>query len=250
MGDGPSVGTFCRAWFPSKHTTCKRQLPDTRPHQAIVTDPLSLFILHPTDRLYFVDYSRPSHEYSLRIHLSFTLFLFCTRGRADRVFLVENLYISRLVHVYLSFLLSFSPAHQIASPFTHLTHLTLLFVILLSLLDSPSCFCFYTPYFLSIPLSRSLPHCSRFNFYLFFSQGACWAQVKLLSIAIAGGHMLNSTYLRQTRGQSLFSRFSSQSWNLLYFPPIFKWKIATLRNTFNGNYIFISYLYLKLIHFL
>lgn len=37
VGDRPSVGTVRRGWFPSKHTTCKRQLPDTRPHQAIVT---------------------------------------------------------------------------------------------------------------------------------------------------------------------------------------------------------------------
>lgn len=42
--DGPSVGTLRRAWFPSKHTTCKRQLPDTRPHQAIVTVSPSSFI--------------------------------------------------------------------------------------------------------------------------------------------------------------------------------------------------------------
>lgn len=41
MGDRPSVGTVRRGWFPSKHTTCKRQLPDTRPHQAIVTVSLS-----------------------------------------------------------------------------------------------------------------------------------------------------------------------------------------------------------------
>lgn len=44
VGDRPSVGTVRRGWFPSKHTTCKRQLPDTRPHQAIVT--VSLSSLH------------------------------------------------------------------------------------------------------------------------------------------------------------------------------------------------------------
>lgn len=42
VGARPSVGTVRRAWFPSKHTTCKRQLPDTRPHQAIVTVPCIL----------------------------------------------------------------------------------------------------------------------------------------------------------------------------------------------------------------
>lgn len=45
VGDRPSVGTVRRGWFPSKHTTCKRQLPDTRPHQAIVTVPSSLLHL-------------------------------------------------------------------------------------------------------------------------------------------------------------------------------------------------------------
>jgi len=45
VGSRPSVGTVRRGWFPSKHTTCKRQLPDTRPHQAIVTVPASLLHL-------------------------------------------------------------------------------------------------------------------------------------------------------------------------------------------------------------
>jgi len=48
VGDRPSVGTVRRGWFPSKHTTCKRQLPDTRPHQAIVTVPASLLHLAPS----------------------------------------------------------------------------------------------------------------------------------------------------------------------------------------------------------
>lgn len=39
------MGTVRRGWFPSKHTTCKRQLPDTRPHQAIVTVSSSPFHL-------------------------------------------------------------------------------------------------------------------------------------------------------------------------------------------------------------
>lgn len=47
VGDRPSVGTVRRGWFPSKHTTCKRQLPDTRPHQAIVTVSSSSLHLSP-----------------------------------------------------------------------------------------------------------------------------------------------------------------------------------------------------------
>ena len=57
VGDRPSVGTVRRGWFPSKHTTCKRQLPDTRPHQAIVT--VSSSSLHLSPDLVFPTSSDP-----------------------------------------------------------------------------------------------------------------------------------------------------------------------------------------------